>query len=68
MLSIFSEIYLLIKQKNSSNQFFRSPAVKNFYQSVQETLTQVNNQFLALKEPDVEMHNTAQPTYSTSSF
>lgn len=68
MLSIFSEIYLLIKQKNSSNQFFRSPAVKNFYQSLQESLTQVNNQFLALKEPDVEMHNTAQPTYSTSSF
>lgn len=65
MLSLFSEIYFLINQKNSSTQYLRSPALKNFYQSLQESLTQVNVQFSALKEPIVEMNNTTQPTCST---
>lgn len=65
MLSLFSEIYFLISQKNSSTQYLRSPAVKNFYQSLQESLTQINVQFSALKEPVVEMNNTTQPTCST---
>lgn len=65
MLSLFSEIYLLIKQKNSSTPCLRSSTVKKFYQSLQKSLTQINNQFLALQEPDVEMHDAAQPTCST---
>lgn len=68
MLRIFSEIYPLINQKNSSTKYLRSSAVKNFYQSFQESLTQVNNQFLTLKEPDVEMHSTPQPTCSTFAY
>lgn len=63
-MNIFSEIYFLIKQKNSSTQYLRSRAVKNFYQSLQESLTQVINQFLALNEPVVEMHDDTQPTCS----
>lgn len=68
MLSLFSEIYPLIQQKNSSTKYLRSSAVKNFYQSLHETLTQINNQFLTLKEHHAEMHDAAQPTCSTSSF
>ena len=64
-MNIFSEIYSLIKQKNSSTQYLRSPAVMNFYQSLQESLTQVINQFLALNEPVIEMHDNTQPTCST---
>ena len=65
MLSFFSEIYSLINQKNSSTKYLRSSAVKNFYQSLQEPLTQVNIQFSALNKPIVEMDKTTQPTCST---
>jgi len=67
MLSLFLEIYPLIQQKNSSTKYLRSSTVKNFYQLLLESLTQVNNQFLTLNEP-VEMHGTVQPTCSNSSF
>ncbi|KAF5271611.1 hypothetical protein FQR65_LT05232 [Abscondita terminalis] len=55
MLNIFSEIYPLIRQKKFSTHCLRSPTVKNFYHSFHESLTQVNNQFLALKEPKTLM-------------
>ncbi len=65
MLSLFSEIYSLINQKNSSTKYLRSSAVKNFYQSLQQPLTQLNVQFSALNKPVVEMDKTTQPTCST---
>lgn len=52
MLSLFSDIYHLIKQKNSSNKCLRSRAVKYFYLSMNELLKSLNAKLKDTLDPD----------------
>lgn len=52
MLSRFSDIYHLIKQKNSSKKCLRSSGVKRFYQSVGQSLEPLYEKLNAAIDPD----------------
>ncbi|MFM2323120.1 MAG: hypothetical protein RLZZ225_1273 [Pseudomonadota bacterium] len=52
MLSYFSDIYHLMKQKNSSKKCLRSATVKRFYQLIEQSLEAFHQKLEEVMDPD----------------